>query len=74
MDEWIHISERHPEKYQEVIICSDEDKVKGAIYMGDNKWNTYTRVEWWQPLPKAPKRKAPIESGEEPKKRGRKKK
>ena len=74
MDNWIHIS-NPPEKFEEVIICSDEGRRKSAIYMGDGKWNTFLRVEWWMPFPDAPKRKATeVVTEDMPKKRGRKKK
>ena len=73
MDNWIHIS-NPPEKFEEVIICSDEGKRKSAIYMGDGKWTTFLKVEWWQPFPAAPKRENVTTETEAPKKRGRKKK
>lgn len=70
--DWNNAKTQPPEKYQEVIICSDEGKVKSAIYLGDGKYNTFLNVVCWQPMPKAPEN---IEGAEaEPKKRGRKKK
>ena len=74
MDNWIHINEQSPDKYQEVIICSDEDRVKSAMYLGNGKWSTYLTVEYWQPFPEAPKRENVTTETEAPKKRGRKKK
>ena len=69
---WINAKTQPPERYQEVIICSDEGKVKSAIYLGDGKYNTFLNVVYWQPMPEAPD---DIESDTaEPKKRGRKKK
>lgn len=74
--EWINIADQEPDKYQEVIICSNDDTVKSAIYMGNGKWNTYLKIDCWQPFPKAPKRKIVTTTEEKPikKKRGRPKK
>jgi hypothetical protein len=52
--EWININDRLPERFQEVIMCSDEGKVKSAVHMGDGKFNTFLQVVYWQPMPKAP--------------------
>ena len=69
---WINAKTQPPEKYQQIIICSDEGKVKSAIYLGDGKYNTFLNVVYWQPLPEAPEN---IENDKvEPVKRGRKKK
>ena len=54
--EWFDAKTNPPEAYQEVIICSDERKVKAAIYLGNGKWNTFLNVVYWQPLPNPPKR------------------
>lgn len=53
---WIDINDQPPQIYKEVIICSDDDKVKSAIYLGSGKWNTFLNVEFWMPFPEAPKR------------------
>lgn len=70
---WINAKTQPPDKYQEIIICSDEGRVKSATYLGDGKYNTFLNVAYWQPFPEAPEN---IENGEvEPvNKRGRKKK
>lgn len=54
--EWNDAKTQPPRPYQEVIICSDDDKVKSAIYLGNGKWNTFLDVELWMPFPDAPKR------------------
>ena len=73
--EWINVSDRFPKLYQEVIICSDEGRVKAATYLGNSKWNTFLNVVWWMSLPEAPEINNNITVEEEqPKKRGRKKK
>lgn len=70
--DWINVKTQPPKKYQEVIICSDEGKVKSAIYLGDGKYNTFLNVVYWQSMPEAPEN---IENDKvEPVKRGRKKK
>ena len=76
--EWIKISEKEPEKYEDVIVCSDTGIVKSAKYMGGSKWTTYSQVVLWMPMPKAPK--DVVKKEEDPvveqqkKKRGRPKK
>ena len=74
--EWINITDKSPDKYQEVIVCSNDNKIKSAIYMGNGKWSTYLKVDYWQPLPKAPNREIATSVEEKPtkKKRGRPKK
>ena len=70
--DWINAKEQPPKPYQDIIICSDEGKVKPATYLGNGKYNTFLNVEWWQPYPAPPKT---IETETEaPKKRGRPKK
>ena len=71
--EWIDAKKNPPEMYQEIIICSDERRVKPAIYLGNGKYNTYLNVVYWQPLPEAPKVGAD-KCVETVKKRGRPKK
>lgn len=70
---WINVKTQLPERYQQIIICSDEGRVKSATYLGDGKYNTFLNVVYWQPFPEAPEN---IENGEVEavKKRGRKKK
>ena len=71
--EWINVNDQMPDKYQEVIICSPEGRVKTAIYMG-NAWSTYVPVVYWMPFPDPPDglSETPIEAPK--KKRGRPKK
>lgn len=52
--EWINAKEQPPKPYQEIMICSDEGKVKPATYLGNGKYNTFLNVEWWQPYPTPP--------------------
>lgn len=70
--EWKKITEEEPQKFEEVIICSDTGKVKPATYFGGYKWSTYLQVVLWTPMPEAP---AEIGKHNKPeqKKRGRKK-
>ena len=76
--EWFKLSEKEPEKYEDVIICTDTGSVKSAKYMGGLKWSTYSNIVFWMPMPNAPKgltkeEEAPVV--EQPKKkRGRPKK
>ena len=73
--EWFKLSDKEPEKYEEVIICTDAGRVKSATYMGGLKWTTYSNVVFLMPMPKAPK--GLVKKEEEPvveqpkKKRGR---
>lgn len=53
--EWININDRWPEKYQEVIICTNEGIVKSSLHMGNAKFSTYLQVAYWMPYPDAPK-------------------
>lgn len=53
--EWIAIRDRFPEKFSEVIVCTNEGRVKSAIYMGDGKFNTFMPIVYWMPMPEAPK-------------------
>ena len=52
--EWINAKEQPPKPYQEIMICSDEGKVKPATYLGNGKYNTFLNVEWWQEYPAPP--------------------
>ena len=70
--DWINAKEQPPKPYQDIIICSDEGKVKPATYLGNGKYNTFLNVEWWQPYPAPPQ--TIITETEVPKKRGRPKK
>ena len=73
--DWIDINDQQPEKYQDVIICTDTSKVKAALHMGNAKFDTYMKVLYWMPMPEAPKIETE-EIKEKPvkKKRGRPKK
>jgi len=70
--DWININDKQPEKYQEIIICSNQGHVKSALHMGDGKFNTFLQVAYWMPYPKAPDglNENPVEPIK--KKRGRK--
>ena len=73
--DWININDKWPEKYQDVIICTNEGIVKSAVQMGNAKFNTYLQVVYWMPMPEAPKFEVEeIEDKPEKKKRGRPKK
>lgn len=71
--EWINAITDPPKTYQEVIVCSDEGIVKSAIYIGNNKWNTFLNIVFWQPFPEAPE-DLNKDNASTVKKRGRKKK
>ena len=72
--DWINVNEQPPAPYQEVIICSNEKRVKAATYLGDGKYNTFLQVAYWQPMPTPPE-ELKVEEVEAPKKRrGRPKK
>ena len=73
--DWININDKWPEKYQDVIICTNEGTVKSALHMGNAKFSTYLQVAYWMPMPEAPKMEV-TEVIKEPvkKKRGRPKK
>ena len=73
--EWININDKWPEKYQDVIICTNEGIVKSSLHMGNAKFSTYLKVAYWMPMPDAPNIET-IEVIEEQvkKKRGRPKK
>ena len=73
--EWINIKDTMPPPYQEVIIASNENRVKSAIYMGNGKWNTFVQIVAWMPYPDPPKSFTKETTTEAPKKkRGRPKK
>ena len=77
--EWNYLSDnKYPDKFEEVIICSNLGKVKSAIYMGNKKWNTFFDVVCWTPFPEAPTQVVGVNSASikepEQKKRGRPKK
>lgn len=67
--EWINAKEQPPKPYQEIMICSDEGKVKPATYLGNGKYNTFLNVEWWQEYPTPPV--TIVNETTAPKKRGR---
>ena len=72
--DWININDRYPEKYQEVLIASDDGRVKTAIYMGNGKWSTYLPIVCWAPFPAPPDGLVEIPIEAPKKKRGRPKK
>lgn len=72
--DWINIDDRWPEKYQDVIICSNEGIVKPALHMGGGKFSTYVRVNYWMPYPSAPDCVDKVVVEEPKKRRGRPKK
>ena len=74
---WFDAKTNPPDPYQEVIICSDEHRVKSAIYLGNGKYSTFVNVVYWMPFPKPPEVENEVsESPVEPvkKNRGRPKK
>ena len=73
MEDWININDKWPEKYQEVIICTNEGIVKSSLHMGNAKFSTYLQVAYWMPMPEAPKIESQemIEETQPKKKRGR---
>lgn len=73
--DWININDHLPEKYQDVIVCTDTGRVKAALHMGNGKFDTYMKVLYWMPMPEAPKiETVEIKEEQAKKKRGRPKK
>ena len=72
--DWINVKDRLPDKYCEVIIASDDGTVKSAVYMSNGKWNTFLNVTHWMEYPDAPEVDSVVDTEEQIKKRGRKKK
>lgn len=72
--DWISIKDKQPEPYQEVIIASNEGRVKSAIYIGAGKWNTFLEIAYWMPMPKLPNGLSVVSVETPKKKRGRPKK
>ena len=72
--DWINIKDKLPEQYKEVIIASNEGRVRSAIYMGNGKWSTFLQVAYWMNYPIAPDGLEAITVEEPKKKRGRPKK
>ena len=71
--DWINVKDRLPDNFHEVIVTTDDGRVKSAMYMFDGKWNTFLNVTHWMEYPEAPE--VVVSDEEEPiKKRGRKKK
>ena len=74
--EWIKVTDKEPDKYQDVLVCTEDFKVKAVMYMGAGKWSTYCKIIGWMPFPE-PMKEVPEESKDaavQPKRRGRKKK
>ncbi len=74
--DWINVKDKLPGQYQEVIIATDDGRVKSAMYMSNGKWNTFLNVTYWMEYPAAPEIIVETKVEEEPakKRRGRKKK
>lgn len=74
--DWIDVKDRLPDQYHEVIIATDDGRVKSAMYMLNGKWNTFLNITHWMEYPDAPKVDVVDDTEEEPvkKRRGRKKK
>lgn len=53
-DDWRDPVADPPEEYTEVIITTEMGRVTSATY-GRGRWNTYTPILCWQPMPKAGK-------------------
>ena len=71
--DWTSVKDRLPEKFKEVIVATEDGRVKSAIYAGGDKWNTFLNITHWMEYPEAPY--VVVSDEEEPiKKRGRRKK
>ena len=78
--DWTSVKEKLPDVHKEVIVATNEGRVKSAIYMGNGKWNTFLSVTHWMLYPTPPSVTAnvvvdastPVEAPK--KKRGRPKK
>ena len=64
---WININDQQPDKFSEILICTNEGRVKAAIYMGNGKFNTFLPVAYWMPFPEPPKPQKPTKVIEETK-------
>lgn len=66
-DDWRDPVADPPEEYTEVIITTEMGRVTSATY-GRGRWNTYTPILCWQPMPKAGeeiKDEEPVKFGED---------
>ena len=45
--DWISVKDRLPDNFHEVIIATDDSRVKSAMHMVDGKWNTFLNVTHW---------------------------
>ena len=72
--DWISVKDRLPNNFNEVIVATDDGRVKSAVYMSNGKWNTFLNITHWMEYPEAPEVDVVDGTEEEPiKKRGRKK-
>ena len=53
---WIHVSERLPDEWQEVLVYSGANVFICGFYDGEFNYNNIAYyVEWWMALPEPPK-------------------
>jgi hypothetical protein len=73
--DWISVKDRLPNNFNEVIVATDDGRVKSAVYMSNGKWNTFLNITHWMEYPEAPEIDVEIEVEEEQAKKrcGRKK-
>lgn len=63
--EWNNVSEITPNEGQEVIVYTDDDKMRICMY-SRGRFSTYLKVTHWREKPDAPKKTSAVE-----KRRGR---
>ena len=55
LPKWIPVTERLPEKYEFVLVCSKVVKMRTDFIKDNCKWYNTPCVTHWMPLPEPPK-------------------
>lgn len=51
---WFDPNETPPPEFEEVIVITENRRVRSAVY-AKGHWNTYVPIVLWQPLPNIPR-------------------